>query len=196
VTLINSTVANNSAANNGGGIYNDGGTNVSPSTVYLYNATIYGNLAVMYSGGGISVSPNFVSYANLWNTLVADNHQGSNAGPLQDCSGTINSQDYNLIRTTTGCSLTGLTAHNKTNIDAQEGILWYNGGPTPTVLLLAGSPAIDGGNPGGCIDDHGAPLTTDQRSYLRPAGSHCDIGAYEMGGFLATYKLLLPVIRR
>jgi CSLREA domain-containing protein len=196
VTLINSTVVYNIAAHNGGGIYNDGGTIDNPSTVYLYNATISGNVAVTYSGGGLSVSPNFVSYADLWNTLVADNRQGSNAGPLQDCAGTIYSGDYNLIRTTSGCTVTGLTAHNKTNIGALEGGLWYYGGPTQTLSLLAGSPAIEGGNPSGCIDNHGALLTTDQRGYLRPTGGRCDIGAFEMGAFLAAYKLLLPVVRR
>ena len=51
------------------------------------------------------------------------------------CDGTLNSQDYNLIRTTTGCTLTGLIAHNKTNLTAPQGALSYNRGPTPIVAL-------------------------------------------------------------
>ena len=61
-----------------------------------------------------------------------------------------------------------------------------NGGTTFTHALLAGSPAIDGGNPAGCTDPWGNPLTTDQRGEVRPADGNgdctaiCDIGAYEV----------------
>jgi hypothetical protein len=195
-TLINSTVANNIADSNGGGIYDDGGTNNTPANVFLYNATIYGNVAVNYSGGGISVNPGFPDYVTIWNTLISSNRLQSNVGPLQECDGTLNSQDYNLIRTTTGCTLNGITTHNKTNVSASVGTLQFNGGATPTVALLAGSPAIDGGNPAGCIDDSAALLTTDQRGFLRPVGMRCDIGAFEYGAFLVTNKLFLPIAVR
>lgn len=46
-----------------------------------------------------------------------------------------------------------------------------NGGPTPTVALVPGSPAIDAGA-ATCI-------ATDQRDVTRPQGSACDIGANE-----------------
>ncbi|HSE10992.1 MAG TPA: choice-of-anchor Q domain-containing protein [Rudaea sp.] len=42
-----------------------------------------------------------------------------------------------------------------------------------------GNPAIDKGNTGGCADDFGALLTSDQRGFPRPAGAYCDIGASE-----------------
>ena len=196
VTLINSTVAYNTAGSNGGGIYDDGGTVDAPAVVNLYNTTIYGNIAVKYSGGGIAINPNFADYVNLWNTLVAGNRQQSSVGPFQDCSGTFNSQDYNLIQTTAGCSLAGFTAHNKINVNPVVGPLQYNGGATPTVALLAGSPAIEGGNLSGCIDEHGAPLSTDQRGYARPTGARCDIGAFEKGAILVTNRIFLPLVRR
>ncbi len=47
-----------------------------------------------------------------------------------------------------------------------------NGGPTQTMALLTGSPAIDAGNNETCA-------TTDQRGVTRPQGEACDIGAYE-----------------
>jgi hypothetical protein len=50
-----------------------------------------------------------------------------------------------------------------------------NGGATPTHDLLAGSPARDAGNPGGCA------VTTDQRGVARPQGARCDLGAVETG---------------
>jgi len=51
-----------------------------------------------------------------------------------------------------------------------------------TQALLPGSPAIDAGNPGSCTDNHGHPLTTDQRGAPRPDKedtSGRDMGAYE-----------------
>jgi len=54
------------------------------------------------------------------------------------------------------------------------GALADNGGPTQTMALPDGSPAIDAGNQVGCP-------TTDQRGVPRPR-SDCDIGAYEYDG--------------
>jgi hypothetical protein len=196
VKMINSTVANNTAASNGGGIYNNGGQPGYESNFYLYNTTVAHNLAITYSGGGISLNTNFPGYVNIANSLLADNHLQSINGPLQDCKGSLVSQDYNLIRTTSGCTVTGATAHNKTNIVALESILFYFGGPTPTVALQPGSPAIDAGNPAGCLDDYGVALTTDQRGSIRPVGGRCDIGAYEDQSALSAHKLYLPVVVR
>ena len=77
------------------------------------------------------------------------------------------------------------------------GALANNGGPTLTVALLAGSQAINHGDPN-------APLQ-DQRYYLRSGAP--DIGAFEFGGTLApisavsrkthgpsTFDINLPVI--
>jgi hypothetical protein len=47
------------------------------------------------------------------------------------------------------------------------------------VALLAGSPAIDAGDPAGCTDNFGKVLSADQRGTARPQGPRCDIGAYE-----------------
>jgi hypothetical protein len=60
-------------------------------------------------------------------------------------------------------------------IDARLGPLQNNGGPTETMALLAGSPAI------GHADNTKAPAT-DERGVKRldEAGETADIGAYEL----------------
>jgi len=66
--------------------------------------------------------------------------------------------------------------------DPKLGALQNNGGPTMTGALLSGSPAIDAGNPTGCVDGQGHLLKTDQRGKPRPDKEDtggCDMGAYE-----------------
>src|ERR1035441_1277498 len=58
--------------------------------------------------------------------------------------------------------------------DPKLGPLADNGGPTLTMALLPGSPAIDAGN------TSLAPAT-DQRGFPRPAGLAADLGAFEYG---------------
>ena len=60
------------------------------------------------------------------------------------------------------------------------GDIAIHGGPTPIQPQLPGSPAIDAGNPTGCVTPLGAPLTTDQRGVKRPLGGRCDLGAFEV----------------
>ena len=65
--------------------------------------------------------------------------------------------------------------------DPKLGPLQDNGGPTQTMALLAGSPAIDkGDNTLVPIDPStGLPFTTDQRGFARIVNGAVDIGAYE-----------------
>ncbi|MGZ4291007.1 MAG: choice-of-anchor Q domain-containing protein [Gaiellaceae bacterium] len=56
--------------------------------------------------------------------------------------------------------------------DPLLGPLAWNGGPTQTMALLVGSPAIDH-----AIDGSSPPF--DQRGVARPLGAHADSGAYE-----------------
>jgi hypothetical protein len=57
-----------------------------------------------------------------------------------------------------------------------------NGGPTATIRLLAGSPAIDFVPVAACIQHPSATtaLTIDQRGSSRPTGPACDSGAFEV----------------
>jgi hypothetical protein len=157
VSLVNSTFKANFAVN-GGALF------VGAATVTVVNCTISGN-----SGGGIGSFPLMGAKLNLQSTIVANSTLGS------DCAmppGEIGVNSHNLIQDGS-CSpmLSG---------DPMLGPLQNNGGSTPTMALLAGSPAIDAG------DDSvlGSPLflTTDQRGagFPRKSGSHVDIGAFEL----------------
>jgi CSLREA domain-containing protein len=170
VTLVNSTLSGNSAGFSGGAIHSSG-------TFNLYNVTVAqntgGTSGVAGSGAGISLVG---GTAVLRNSIVADNVLVT-SGPSVDCSGTIVSEGYNLIETQTGCTITGDTTTNILGQDPMLDVLGGNGGGTQTHALLAGSPAINAANPGGCLDGHNTLLTTDQRAYRR--NGTCDIGAFE-----------------
>jgi hypothetical protein len=88
------------------------------------------------------------------------------------------SNGYNLSSDGT-CNFS--TSGDRNNTDPMLGTLQYNGGPTATMALPSGSPAIDAGNPLGCKDSQGHLLTTDQRGMPRPDSKEkvCDMGAYE-----------------
>jgi len=91
----------------------------------------------------------------------------------------VTSNGYNLSSDGT-CNFYGPGDMNNTN--PLLGPLQNNGGPTQTIALPSGSPAIDAGNPAGCTDGSGHLLATDQRGQPRPDKEDtggCDIGAYE-----------------
>ena len=67
-------------------------------------------------------------------TILADNS-------TNDVSGGLNSQGYNLIMNTNGCTLAGNLTGNIFGMDPRLGPLQNNGGTTLTHALLAcGSP--------------------------------------------------------
>jgi Zn-dependent metalloprotease len=160
LTLNNSTISGNTSGGTGGGGIFSGGT------LNLNNSTVSGNIASFGSGGGIYRSGGTVT---LRNSLIAGN---SAVGGGPDCIGSINSAGYNLIGSTSGCTFAASTG-DLTNVSPNIGSLIGLPGYYP---LLAGSPAINAGNPAGCTGSTGI-LTSDERGALR--SGTCDIGAYE-----------------
>ena len=186
VTVTNSTISGNRATNSGGGIYAAGG-------VHLNNATVTNNVADSDhdgtgDGGGLDGFVQIIAQ----NSLIAGNQDASPGAEAPDCGLPLRSTGYNLIQDTTGCGLSGEI--NITGTDPLIGPLQNNGGPTFSQALLAGSPAIDAGDPAGCTDNAGTPLTTDQRGQPRLQGTACDIGAFESAFIIL--KVYLPVARR
>ncbi len=167
--IQNSTVANNTsgAHSQGAGIYNDG-------VLILDNSSVSGNSAgESSSGGGIFNDDDDGASVSVANTIIARN--SAPAGP--DISGTFASRGFNLIGNTEGNI--GATASDLVNINPQLGPLQDNGGPTATMALLPGSPALDHGDPAFDPIAFNPPMMADQRGGPRLEAGGLDIGAYE-----------------
>ena len=161
IIVTNSTFSGNIAHEDGGGAICNGGT------LTVTNSTVSGNTG--FGAGGIC---NFGSATViLKNTIVANNTGGN-------CAGAIVNAGYNLDSGST-CGF-GSNNFSMSNTNPKLSLLANNGGPTQTMALLAGSPAIDTGNASFCSS---SPVNgVDQRGVTRPKGAGCDIGAYEYNG--------------
>jgi predicted outer membrane repeat protein len=166
-TIVNSTFYGNGHSSHQGGAITSSGAGAQ---LTLANVTISGNVAVG-GGGGVSV----VSGAALAINTIFDGNTGNCAGTFASAYAST----YNLSSDATCTYSPGL--NNLANTGAMLGPLANNGGPTPTMALLPGSPAIDAGNPSALALDACAPI--DQRGITRPQGARCDIGAYEYAPF-------------
>jgi hypothetical protein len=183
VSLGNCTIANNntgSASDAGLG----GGVSDFDSTFTLTSCTITGNAATSLAGTGTGGGIYYNSGAGsvqVLNTIVAGNSSQTD-GP--DASGTFSSLGSNLIGITDGSSGWGgsdLTGTASSPLDPLLGALGSYGGPTWTVPLLAGSPALNAGDP----SQRGS---TDQRGVVRTGG--VNIGAFQ--GSASAFVLAAP----
>ncbi|MDP9121980.1 MAG: right-handed parallel beta-helix repeat-containing protein, partial [Acidobacteriota bacterium] len=139
---------------------------LSNGTISLINNTITGNTATAQGGGMRVVFENLI----MSNNIIAGNMAGGHEGDCAFVVGNTTVTDHN-IDGDGSCRLTGP--------GDQPGVanpllapLANNGGPTDTVALLGGSPAVNAGNNATCPP-------ADQRGTARPQGASCDIGAYE-----------------
>jgi len=174
--LINCTVAGNSAGSEGGGI--------NAMMAVLLNCTIAENFA--HVGGGLYHSPG--DTFSVKNTIVAQNMVDfGGTGP--DVAGeSFTSGGHNLIGDGTGGSWfspgTDFIGTSADPLDPRLGTLKNNGGPTQTMALLAGSPAIDSGDNAANDPVTGLPITTDQRGFVRKKdGSGHGVAIVDIGAF-------------
>lgn len=186
------TLAGNTATNAGGAVF----TEVNALSQFV-NATLAGNTAGLWGGALANKGTNELSYitvsdnqgaiggggifnytgsrTKLLDTIVAGNRRPDNnptqiAGPQPVTSDSA----YNLIGIGEAVGLTNGVNNNLVGVaDPKLGPLTNNGGRTPTMALLPGSPAIDAGV---FLVSQAA---VDQRSASR-SGVPVDIGAYEL----------------
>jgi hypothetical protein len=181
--VTNSTLSGNSANMDGGGIYNLATLNVS-------NCTLTGNTATI--GGGIY-------NANAGSATLKSNLVALNASITHNFNGSFVTGGFNLIGSNDGAGASFPPGNPNANNDfvgtnaapidpkIDPAGLTNNGGPTKTIALLAGSPAIDKGSN---VALPNTPLSTDQRGDGFPRTSDdpaianaaigTDIGAFEL----------------
>lgn len=178
--VINSTFTGNSAGADGGAIG-------AGDSLRIRFSTIVGNTGGTHTGSSIGgVSANAGDFSMV-GTVVAGNLSYSDPNPtdLYLNAGTeYGPVVYNLVgtaRETAASLLNGSTTnHLDSALDPDVDDLADNGGPTPTMALLAGSLAVDFVPTEECRGFDGAPLTVDQRGEPRPSGAACDAGAFEV----------------
>jgi hypothetical protein len=167
--IDDSTIANNEAGA-GGGLYAVGSFSVVNCTIAYNNAVTPG------AGGGLDIGG--PSFAIVENTIVAANTDSNGA---DDIVGYVDLGDFNLIGTGSG----GLPINAQGNIvgvaNPGLGQLADNGGPTQTIALDFGSPAVGAGNVTYAQDVNGQPLPFDQRGtgFPRVVGGTVNIGAVQ-----------------
>jgi hypothetical protein len=198
VTISNSTIANNTAVGGSASdywytyftddypaypftiyedVYYDTGADAAggaldAAQLSVDHCTIAGNEATGGSGSsysGLGYGGGIAGSARVYDTILADN--GADTGA--DLYGSMISLGHNLIGSSADGS--GYAPTDILDVSPMLGSLQNNGGPTQTVALLAGSPAIDAG------DNTSAPAS-DQRGpgFARIIGGGIDIGAFEL----------------
>jgi hypothetical protein len=172
--IVNSTIARNEAAS-GGGVYHQQNLAIVDSTIARNTATV--------QGGGVTS----FDTQTIQRSLVA----GNTAPTAPACSGhSLDSLGENVVDDTSDCSISAELS-DRFDVDAPIGALADNGGPTETILLLAGNPAID------LLAAPCAAPAFDQRAIARPQNGRCDVGAVEIrpAGVAVAGSLVLPSVR-
>ena len=170
--MMNSTISGNTAQNEGGGLwagyYHSGLLDLTSVTITLN--TSLSHVSGYGGGGGVYLAS--IQAFHIRNSIVAGN---TAAIEPRDFDGDVQSLGHNLIGQaddSTGWVATDLTGTSTDPLDPRLGPLQDNGGPTMTHALLAGSPALEAGDPL-------LAGSTDQRGSVRVSSQPLDIGAFQ-----------------
>jgi len=158
------TITGNEGDRTGGILAFQQALRVYGSTIAFNQARIHGNGA-----GGIAVNADGV----LVSSIVADNTAANDPSDIGRSGGGTGTPVIN--GSTSLVMASSLQVPPDTiALDPMLSTLTDHGGPTLTLALQSGSPAIDHGAAVGKYDQRGAP-------YQRTVGANADIGAFEFG---------------
>jgi hypothetical protein len=180
VAVTGTTFSDNHATGSGAAMQVEGSSSFSLSDSTVSDNTAASGDAAVETYACSSGTVSFVTFAHNSTALGISCHDVSMTGTIlagstdgANCVGAapVETTGYNLD-SGTSCAL-GLSS-DLTSTDPRLGSLGFNGGPTMTMALKAGSRAIDHGG----TASTGCPVA-DQRGVPRPQGPSCDIGAFE-----------------
>jgi len=129
--------------------------------IYSTGASALTNVTVATNSTGLAILSAPSGSLQIRNCLLAENLGVNVAAGITDAGNNLSATDSPTFSQS--------TSHN--SADLRLGPLGDYGGPTPTIVLLGGSAAID------AADDSAAPAT-DQRGRTRPLGAHAGGGAF------------------
>jgi hypothetical protein len=181
----------------GGALTNNSATvNIKHATISLDNAQ-GGNSGVnqggaskpprlVAEGAGGGIRPGFGA-VTLENTIIAGNTAANGTGdttgaptPGPNVDGTVTSNGHNLLGVATDANGFGGIG-DQTGVDPMLAALADNSGPTQTMALTPGSPAIDAGVAADAtFDQRGLPRTFDDPAPDAATSDGTDIGAFEL----------------
>jgi CSLREA domain-containing protein len=165
--VANSTLTGNTGSR-GGAIDSSGGAVTLVNATVSFDSATAGAKEVAISAGSVSFVNAIIGY-----TVGAINCAYGKKATHKD--------ERNNLDSGTSCEFSSANG-SRSDIPPGVGALADYGGLTPTMQLLAGSPAIDSGNNGVCA---AAPINNvDQRGVARITAIDpvCDIGAFEYQG--------------
>ncbi len=170
LTLRNCTLSGNTATTRGGGLRNFSGLSV------IESCTIAGNQAAAGAGGGVASVGDTATRTEVRNSIIAGN-TGSDVSMVGGTTNSFQSGGYNLIGV--GDSTSAFNANGDVINNTAPGVaaLDDNLGRVPTRALLAGSPAINAGDP---AFDGAGKFDARGEGFARVRGGRLDIGAFEV----------------
>jgi hypothetical protein len=156
VTLINDTLAANTVRSGTGGVP---------------NLPVGGAVLNLAFGNDIDTGSPFAASLVLNNSILANSIGGDDllSGSLNGSPATV-SGSHNLVMSSSGPIGAGVIA---LTANPNLGPLQNNGGLTPTMLPLPGSPVLGAGDPS-------LAPSTDQRGQPRPPNGPTDLGAVQL----------------
>lgn len=161
--VVNSTITQNGADGDGGGISVTGD---SSNVTTLSHVTVATNGSPGTGGGGLNVDP-ASGTVEIGGSIFTGNTR--NSMPT-NCTGVAASDDGANVESGSECGLSAPS--DRQGADAALGALGDHGGETDVRPLGTTSAAIDLAPAAGCP-------ATDQADRSRPKGAACDAGAYE-----------------